>query len=185
MGKYLVVYNTLGFPSVDKFLSFLKEARDMGTDFFELGVPPRFAKYDGPVIRRSYDYVKSSGVDIWEVLKATRKSIDAPLAVLTYLDDHIKNLRAFIENLHMLDIDYVLFPDLLIDYFERYRDIIKEIENCGLKATLFVSPSMPDKLIAEVSPLSQPFLYYGLRPATGIPIPIDPVVLVKRVRKLV
>ncbi|MEM1541170.1 MAG: tryptophan synthase subunit alpha [Ignisphaera sp.] len=184
MGKYLVVYNTLGFPSIDKFLLFLKEARNRGVDFFEIGIPPKFAKYDGPVIRRSYSRIKCSIVDIWEVLKTVRKNTDIPLIVLTYLDDHVENLGMFIENLHALEIDYVLFPDLLIDYVDRYQDIVKEVEDHGLKVTLFVSPSMPDKLVAEVSLLTHPFLYYGLRPATGIPIPIDPIALVKRVRRL-
>ncbi|MEM1526212.1 MAG: tryptophan synthase subunit alpha [Ignisphaera sp.] len=185
MGKYLVVYNTLGFPSIGRFLLFLKEARNRGVNFFEIGIPPRFAKYDGPVIRRSYSRVKSFGIDVWEVLKTVRKNIDLPLIVLTYLDDHIENLGMFVENLHKLEIDYVLFPDLLIDYVDRYQDIVKEVKDRGLKATLFVSPSMPDKLVAEVSLLTYPFLYYGLRPATGIPIPIDPVTLVKRARRLV
>ncbi|MEM1735821.1 MAG: tryptophan synthase subunit alpha [Ignisphaera sp.] len=185
MGKYLVVYNTLGFPSIDRFLLFLKEARNRGVDFFEIGIPPRFAKYDGPVIRRSYSHVKSFGIDVWEVLKTVRKNIDLPLIVLTYLDDYIENLGMFVENLHTIEIDYVLFPDLLIDYVDRYQDIVKEVKDRGLKVTLFVSPSMPDKLVAEVSLLTHPFLYYGLRPATGIPIPIDPVALVKRARRLV
>ncbi|MEM4502298.1 MAG: tryptophan synthase subunit alpha [Ignisphaera sp.] len=185
MGKYLVVYNTLGFPSIDRFLLFLKEARNRGVDFFEIGIPPRFAKYDGPVIRRSYSHVKSFGIDVWEVLKTVRKNIDLPLIVLTYLDDYIENLGMFVENLHTIEIDYVLFPDLLIDYVDRYQDIVEEVKDRGLNVTLFVSPSMPDKLVAEVSLLTHPFLYYGLRPATGIPIPIDPVALVKRARRLV
>ncbi|MEM4942892.1 MAG: tryptophan synthase subunit alpha, partial [Ignisphaera sp.] len=147
--------------------------------------PPRFAKYDGPVIRRSYSHVKSFGIDVWEVLKTVRKNIDLPLIVLTYLDDYIENLGMFVENLHTIEIDYVLFPDLLIDYVDRYQDIVKEVKDRGLNVTLFVSPSMPDKLVAEVSLLTHPFLYYGLRPATGIPIPIDPVALVKRARRLV
>lgn len=185
MKKYLVIYNTLAFPTVEKFTTFITIASNIGVDFFEIGIPPKFAKYDGPAIRRSYQHVKKLGVDVLKILKIIRKNVDVPLIVLTYLDDYLNNLGYLIDELHSIEINYVLFPDMLIDYVDRFREIIEEIEKHGLKIVLFVSPSMPDKLVAEVSSISKPFLYYGLRPTTGVPIPVDPVALIKRIRKIV
>ncbi len=185
MEKLLVVYITLGYPSIEKFTQFISQVGDCGASYIEVGIPPSFAKYDGPAIRRSYEYVKSLGINAENVLKIVAKNSSAPVIALTYLDDYVNNLDEFAEKMLSTGIEYVLLPDLLIDYVDMYRDIVNTLHKYGIKTTMFVSSSTPDKLIAEASKHSKPFLYFGLRPATGIPLPVDPVILVTRARKLV
>lgn len=185
MRKLLVIYNTIGFPSVDKFRVFVREACTRGVDFFEIGLPPRIAKYDGPAIRRSYAHIRNTGIDVWKVLEETRLDSSVPVIALAYLEEWIERLDYFLEKLSRSGIEYALFPDLLIDYVDLFEDVVEKVEDYGLESVLFVSPSMPDSLIARVSRMSKPFIYYGIRPATGIPLPVEPSVLIKRVRPLI
>lgn len=185
--RYLVAYMTLGFPNEGMFSKFLELVNDSGVNFIEIGIPPKFAKYDGPIIRKSYEHVKKMlGNDNYlPLIKRTREILSIPIIALTYMDDHINNLRQFMENIYSLGIDSLLLPDLLIDYIDIYEEVIEMAKSVGLGLTLFSSPSMPDKLIERASIYSRFFLYYGIRPSTGIPIPIDPDKLVKRVRTVI
>jgi len=181
--RLLVAYLTLGYPTPKIFLELLKQFEDTGVDIVELGIPPRFAKYDGPLVRRSYQHVKSLGVDYWELLREARKIIRIPIVVLTYLEEFEKSFTELVNKLRNIGVDSLLMPDLLIDYVDSYEKYLDMARIVGV--TLFTSPTMPDKLIKKIAPLSKLFLYYGIRPATGIPIPIDPIVLIKRARTLV
>jgi tryptophan synthase alpha chain len=181
--KLLVAYLTVGYPTPKAFLELVKQIESIGVDIVELGIPPRFAKYDGPLVRKSYEHVKSLGIDYWTLLREARRAVEIPVVVLTYLEEFENTFANFIDKLKSIGVDSLLLPDLLIDYVSSYENYLEMARDVGI--TLFTSPSMPNKLIERVSPRSKLFLYYGIRPATGIPIPVDPVVLVKRVRALV
>jgi tryptophan synthase alpha chain len=181
--KLLVAYLTVGYPTPKAFLELVKQIESIGVDIVELGIPPRFAKYDGPLVRKSYEHVKSLGIDYWTLLREARRAVEIPVVVLTYLEEFENTFANLIDKLKSIGVDSLLLPDLLIDYVSSYENYLEMARDVGI--TLFTSPSMPNKLIERVSPRSKLFLYYGIRPATGIPIPVDPVVLVKRVRALV
>ncbi len=176
---------TLGYPDEENFIKFIKGAEMLGSDIMEIGIPPKYAKYDGPVIRKSYSIVSKRVKDYLALLKLARKELTIPIVILTYLEEFEKNLDDFLEELKSMEIDGVLFPDLLIDYIDNYEDYYKRIKSHGLKAVLFVTPTVPDSIISKVSHLSDIFLYYGVRPTTGVPIPIVPSALVRRVRDIV
>lgn len=183
--KLLVSYMTLGYPNETDYLTFIKGADELGTDIFEVGYPPSFAKYDGPAIRRSYDHVTKLYKDFMDLVRKTREATEKKIIVLTYLEDFVDTLGEFLAELKEAGVDGVLFPDLLIDYAKDYKKFVEAIEEKGLEPTIFTSPSVPDKLIAEVAPLSRPFLYYGVRPTTGVILPISVDSLVRRVRSFV
>lgn len=183
--KSLVVYITAGFPNSEVFEKFISLIENAGANFIEIGIPPRYAKYDGPAIRRSYDYVKNLGVDVWSSLRTARRLTSIPIIALTYLEDYVDRFEYLVERLQDVEVDSVLFPDLLIDYVDSYEEVLDAVKSMGMEITLFVTPTVPDRFIERVSPLSKYFLYYGIRPTTGIQIPIKPLVLVKRVRNLV
>lgn len=183
--KLLVIYMTLGYPDINTFIEFIKGAVNYGADVLEIGIPPKYAKYDGPVIRKSYDVVRSKIKDIWNVLNEVRKNVNIPIVALTYLEDWISELDLFLSKLESIGVDGVLFPDLLIDYIDNFDKYVKVVKNRGLKNVVFTSPSVPDSLIQKVSKISDIFLYYGVRPTTGIPIPVSVKQLITRVRNLV
>jgi len=187
VAKLLVVYITLGFPSIERFKEFVAKAANIGVDYFEFGILPKYAKYDGPAIRRSYDYVRKLGIDTKEVLRSLKSILKdtGNVIALTYLEDYENNFEHLLKELVNAEISKLLLPDLLIDYVDLYKSYIEFAKKMGIDLTLFVSPSMPDKLIEEVSKESKPFLYYGIRPTTGVQIPVSPSILVKRIRSKV
>jgi tryptophan synthase alpha chain len=181
--KLLVAYFTVGYPTESKFVELLREAESCGVDAVELGIPPKFAKYDGPLIRRSYERARKVSANCWGLLREARKILDIPMIVLAYLDDYSEAFDDFLNRLREVGADSLLLPDLLIDYVDSFEEYLEKARDVGL--TIFTNPSMPDKLIAKISPSSKLFLYYGLRPATGTSIPVDVVALVRRARQLV
>jgi len=185
MKRMLVTYMTLGYPNLETFYQFVEKSVELGTDILEIGLPPKYAKYDGPVIRKSYKAVTSWLKDYISPLKEVRKRVSVPIVILTYLEDYLPNLDSFLTTLHEIGIDGILFPDLLIDYIDDYETYVSRIKEKGVKAVLFTGPSLPDNLIVAVSKISDLFLYYGVRPTTGVPIPVSVDSLIVRVRNLV
>ncbi|MCI2414945.1 MAG: tryptophan synthase subunit alpha [Candidatus Aramenus sp.] len=185
MRKMLVSYMTLGYPNVEGYLEFIDGAISQGSDVLEVGIKPKFAKYDGPVIRKSYKAVNLSEGETWELLKETRKRSNVPAIVLTYLEDWLGKLDEFLSKLREVGVNGVLFPDLIIDFTDEYEKYVKAIRDHGLKAVIFTSPSVPDTMIHDLSKNSDLFLYYGVRPTTGVPIPVSVDSLITRVRTLV
>ncbi|BDC19875.1 tryptophan synthase subunit alpha [Acidianus sp. HS-5] len=185
MSRILVSYATLGYPKEREYLEFIDGCIREGSDILEIGVPPKYAKYDGPVIRRSYKQVSTWLKDIWPLLKETRNRVKIPIIILTYLEDWLPILDDFLSNLSKIGIDGILFPDLLIDYVDEYEKYVKIIRDHGLKAVIFTAPSVPDPMIQKVSKISDIFLYYGVRPTTGVPIPVSVDSLITRIRILV
>jgi tryptophan synthase alpha chain len=172
----LIVYLTAGHPNKEEFLKFADEIS--GTvDAIEIGIKPRIAKYDGPVIRRSY----------LAATRCTRKDLIAMvsglssyLVALTYLDDLIDDELRLMKS---SGYSAVLIPDLIIDYPERLADTAQLVNRNGLKNALFVTPFTPDSYIDAASRLADAFLYLGIRPSTGVPTPVDVGKIVKRIRE--
>jgi tryptophan synthase alpha chain len=182
--RKLVVYNTLGFPNPSDFTAFIDGVRKAGADVLEVGLPPRYAKYDGPVIRRSHEIVAKFG-DLSGNLGEVARRAEIPVVILTYLEDHIDHLDQFLDSLKKLNVEGVLFPDLLIDFTQQIDLVVSKVRAHGLKNVLFTSPSVPDSFIKRTGEITDMFLYYGVRPTTGVPIPVDVGALIRRVRNMV
>ncbi|MGC8661295.1 MAG: tryptophan synthase subunit alpha [Nitrososphaeria archaeon] len=170
----LVIYNTVGFPDPERFIRFTQGVCNYA-DVLELGIPPKFAKYDGPTIRRSYaiagkaDYMNLIG------------RVGCRAVALTYLDG--LDLEKFLDDIG--GVEAVLFPDLLIDYTDKIEEVIKVVRDKSLKSVIFISPSVPDAIIKSASQFADEFVYLGIRPATGVSTPVNVTNLVKRVRGMV
>ncbi len=170
----LVVYNTVGFPDPKTFAKFTDEACSSADDL-ELGIPPKFAKYDGPLIRRSYAAARNT--DYMGLIKRVRCK---PIA-LTYMDG--LDVEKFLNGIS--GAKAVLFPDLLIDFTERVQEIARKVNERSLKNVIFVSPSMPDAIIKSAVRFADEFVYLGIRPVTGVQTPVNVKGIVKRIREMV
>ncbi len=184
MKKLLVSYITLGYPNKSEYLKFIKESDALGTDIFELGYPPAFAKYDGPLIRKSYLKVKSAYNNFEKLISDSRSITNKKIILLTYLESIQNNFDEFLDMIKAVGADGVMFPDLLIDFSEEYYKYLNKTLEKGLKPVIFVSPFIPDKMISHVSKFSVPFLYYGIRPTTGIATPVNVSALLKRLKNI-
>ena len=181
---WLVAYLTLGFPDKDTFLRALNFLKDKA-ELVEVGIPPSFAKYDGPIIRTSYDEVMERGISIDnfdELLKEACEVIpQEKLIAMTYFEDVRDRYEEF---LNRSCAGGLLFADAVIDYVNELDKITKKAKDHSKDTVYFVSPTVPDHIIKQVSELSDPVLYLGVRPATGIPLPVGIPNLLRRVLSL-
>ncbi|MEM0373469.1 MAG: tryptophan synthase subunit alpha [Sulfolobales archaeon] len=178
------MYNTVGFPDIENYNKAMKIVQEEGADIVELGIPPLYAKYDGPIIRASYQVVRSKykSEELWKIIYNTRKDLGIPVVLLTYLEEWIYKINELLDNLHKYEIDAILLPDLLIDFIDEYEKYINLLKDNKIKTVLFVTPTIPDHIISKVQGLSDLFLYYGIRPTTGVEIPIDIFTLLRRIK---
>jgi tryptophan synthase alpha chain len=145
-------------------------------DYIEIGIPSSFAKYDGPIIRRSYEIALKNAV-VEQIIREIKTLNQANKIVLTYLNEWISK----IDNENPLSsFNFILFPDLIIDYYDQFDELRNK-----MNLTLFVSPSVPDYIIKKVSQYSRPFLYLGIRPTTGVVLPVNIETLISRVKRLI
>ncbi|MGB9733899.1 MAG: tryptophan synthase subunit alpha [Conexivisphaera sp.] len=175
----VVAYLTIGYPTPELFLRAASELR-AHCDLLELGIPPRFAKYDGPVIRRSYESASTLG---HEELMELASMIDAEKYALTYLDG-LGGLDEYLDSARRAGFRGVLFPDLVVDFRREISRVASAVRSRGMSNAIFVSPSTPDSVAREASREADGFLYLGVRPSTGVPVPVSVPALVRRFRAL-
>ncbi len=182
---WLVAYLTLGHPDPETFFKALKYLEDKA-ELVEIGIPPSFAKYDGPTIRRSYEKVKKMGItlDNFQELMNEACKLFPPerLIAMTYYEDVKERFEKFIGK---VCAGGLLFADAVIDYVDEIEEITKKSRERGKDVVYFVSPTTPDHIIRKVGELSNPIVYLGVRPATGIPLPVGISNLLNRVKALV
>jgi len=176
----LVIYNTVGFPDPDTFTEFIRGAGRYA-DVIELGIPPKFAKYDGPTIRKSYAVVSGNGSDYFELIRNV--SSCCKTVALSYLDD--LDLEPFLNKIRDTGVKAVLFPDLLIDHMHELDYVTTSVRGKSLGNVIFVSPSVPDSIMRSASIVADEFVYLGVRPTTGVQTPINVTSVVKRARDIV
>ncbi|MGC8557550.1 MAG: tryptophan synthase subunit alpha [Nitrososphaeria archaeon] len=176
----LVIYNTVGFPDPDSFTEFIRGAARYA-DVIELGIPPKFAKYDGPTIRKSYSVASRNGSDYFEMIRNV--SSYCRIVALSYLDD--LDLEPFLNKIRSTGAKAVLFPDLLIDHMNELDHVTAAVKEKSLNNVIFVSPSVPDSIMRSASLAADEFVYLGVRPTTGVPTPININNVVKRTRRII
>ena len=184
--KALVVFLTVGDPLTwnGKVMEVLASS---GVDAFELGIPTRLAKYDGPTIRASYKRALRSGVDercavsLIKEVKGLKNTI-----LFTYYEVALAyGLEDLLSNVAEAGIECVLFPDLLIDYPESLEDYIKVCKKYNLEYAFFITSCFPHHLMVKLAKLDPSFIYLGLMASTGILLPIAISRNIKIIRNLV
>ncbi len=176
---WLVAYTTLGYPNEEEFYKVV-ELIDKFADVIEIGYPPSFAKYDGPIIRRSYKKVKGVKLDLLESVNVEKEKI----VILTYYEDLRDKIDEFLRKASEV-AGGLLLPDLIIDFYDEVEGVVNKIKEWGLSPILFVSPTVPDAVIKRAGELTEGFLYLGVRPTTGVPLPVGVGELLDRVKALV
>jgi len=84
----LIVYFTLGYPTLERSLELVMAAVDSGADLVELGVPFSDPLADGPVIQRAAHVARQQGVTLAHCLEAAatlrRRGVEVPLLFMGY-----------------------------------------------------------------------------------------------------
>lgn len=173
----LVTYFTIGDPAPRISVSVAKALVKAGADILEIGIPPPEAKYDGPIIKTSYRRAKTLCTDVKSSLNwikaVNHETPDASKIILAYYEVvRSLGLQEFLKLSKKAGADGILCPDLTIDFLEEMNEFGEACVQNDLSPIYFVTSSTPDHLTAKAVELGRGFLYFGLRFATGIPLPI-------------
>jgi tryptophan synthase alpha chain len=186
----LVVYVTVGDPSLETSEKIVLAAIDSGADVIELGVPFSDPVADGPVIQRASERALKSNTSLQDVLalaaRVRKQRPSAGLIIFSYLNPLMRfGLQRFADEASCAGIDGVLATDLTVEESDEYR----KITHARRLATIFLAaPTSPDARLKRVAQSSTGFVYAVSR--TGVTgadrqadIRGEVQTLVKRIRK--
>jgi len=165
----LVIYLTVGYPSVDATLACARAAVEAGADVLELGVPFSDPTADGPVIARaSHDAIRAGGSlrVALDVARRLSSETDARLVLFSYLNPIVaygeeQLPRAAAE----AGIDALLVVDLPADEGRALRARARE---AGLGVVPLVAPTTGPERERDVVADARGFIYYvSLTGVTG------------------
>ncbi len=184
----LVVYLTVGDPSLEATRAIALEAIDAGADVIELGVPFSDPLGDGPVIQRASERAVARGTrlsDVLEVVAAIRTVRPAAgLIIFSYYNPILRyGLRKFAADAARAGADGVLVIDMIVEEAGEY---LKEMEAAGLAPVFLAAPTSPDERLEAIATHSKGFVYAISR--TGITgkqqnMTADAAALVARIRR--
>lgn len=185
MRKKLAVYFTFPFPDYDTIKPFLDSMNSEFVDYVELGIPVSNPYYDGPKIRTTHgSSIKHFKIEEMhkEIRELKNKGIK-PYA-LTYLNSMEKDPESGIKNLKDSGFEGVIFPDLLIDYYDTKEDTIRTLNQENLSLIPFFTSSTPDSVVEAMLEKTKSWVYHGLQPSTGVNVPVDTMKTGERIRKI-
>jgi tryptophan synthase alpha chain len=182
--RVLMIYLTIGDPLLfDR--NVIEALTSQGIEVFELGVPTDKPKYDGPTIRASHRRALSNGITMDTVFKLIREFPERKI-LFSYFDLALNlNPEKLMQLAVESKVESILFPDLLIDYFEKLNSYVKLCEKYDLEPSFFITSSFPHKLVSKLAELNPAFIYLGLMASTGILLPITVTKTIKIMRMLV
>jgi tryptophan synthase alpha chain len=184
----LVVYLTVGDPSLDATRAIALAAIDAGADVIELGVPFSDPLADGPVIQRASERAVARGVNLSNVLQLAREiRAERPatgLVIFSYLNPILRyGLTRFADDAAAAGVDGVLATDMIV---EEAREYLAELARVDLAPVFLAAPTSPDERLEAIATHSKGFVYAISR--TGITgkqqtMTADGAALVARIRR--
>jgi len=157
----LVIYLTVGDPSLEATRAIAIAAIDAGADVIELGVPFSDPLADGPIIQRAMERAVALGVSLKDVIalaadiRAARPA--AGLIVFSYFNPILRyGLSRFVEDASAAGVDGVLVTDLIVEEAGEY---LAEMNRVGLAPVFLAAPTSPDQRLEAIATHSRGFVY--------------------------
>jgi len=157
----LVIYLTVGDPSLEATRAIAIAAIDAGADVIELGVPFSDPLADGPIIQRAMERAVARGVSLKDVIalaadiRAARPA--AGLIVFSYFNPILRyGLSRFVEDASAAGVDGVLVTDLIVEEAGEY---LAEMNRVGLAPVFLAAPTSPDQRLEAIATHSRGFVY--------------------------
>ena len=184
----LVVYLTVGDPTLEASRAIAIAAIDAGADVIELGVPFSDPLGDGPVIQRAMERAVARRTSLADVLAVARdlrtERLDAGLIIFSYLNPILRyGLSRFADDAAAAGADGVLVIDMIVEEAAEY---LAQMERAGLAPVFLAAPTSPDERLEAIATHSGGFVYAISR--VGITgkqqsIASDAAALVARIRR--
>jgi tryptophan synthase alpha chain len=157
----LVIYLTVGDPSLEATREIALAAIDAGADALELGVPFSDPVADGPVIQRASEHALEHGTSLKDViglareLRAARPQVG--LVIFSYLNPILRyGLSKFADDAAAAGADGVLVTDLIVEEAGEY---LAEMNRVGLSPIFLAAPTSPDERLQAIAEHSKGFIY--------------------------
>jgi tryptophan synthase alpha chain len=186
--KALLLYITVGYPSIEATLKVAPLLAGTGCDLIELGIPFSDPLADGTTIQRVSFRALQNGVTPGLCLKVAgelRKQVDIPLVFMTYFNPVLSyGLTEFCDACATAGIDGLIVPDLLP---EEGSKLGTTAARHGIDLIYLLAPTSTDKRIRLVAEQSQGFIYLvSVAGVTGAreQLPADLKAFAARVRKV-
>lgn len=182
----LVVFITVGDPSLEATAELAPAIATAGADLIELGIPFSDPLADGPIIQAASQRSLSAGCSVSGVLECARKiraQCDVPLVFMTSYNPVLQfGLKHFAAASAEAGVDGVLVSDLPPHESDTWISAARER---ALDTVFLVAPTSPPQRIKAACRLSTGFVYCVSRTGvTGVRehLPPDLVSLVERTR---
>lgn len=185
----LIIYLTVGDPSLAATEKIALAAIDAGADVLELGVPFSDPLADGPVIQRASERALRNGVTLEDVLRLAanlrRERPAVGLVIFSYFNPILQmGLERFAAEAAASGVDGVLVTDLIVEEAAEYRRVLARH---GLQPIFLAAPTSPESRLREIAEASQGFIYAIAR--TGVTgaqkdLAADARAVVERIRPL-
>jgi tryptophan synthase alpha chain len=157
----LVIYLTVGDPSLEVTRAIALEAIDAGADVLELGVPFSDPLADGPVIQRAMERALEQKVSLHDVIELARQlraaRPQAGLVIFSYLNPIIRyGLKKFADDAAAAGVDGVLATDMIVEEAGEY---LAELDRVGLAPVFLAAPTSPDQRLEAIATHTKGFIY--------------------------
>ena len=184
--KALIGYITAGYPDIAATPRIAAVLAENGCDIIELGIPFSDPLADGATIQKSSHQALLKGTTpktCLEIAAAIRKSIDIPLAFMTYYNPVLNyGLEAFCRDCIRAGITALIVPDLPPEEGSELGEITAKN---GIDLIYLLAPNSTPERIKAVAEKSRGFIYLvSLTGVTGARDSLPPELedFVKRVR---
>ncbi len=159
-GLALIVYLTVGYPTLAGTPELVQAVADAGADMVELGIPFSDPLADGPTIQASSQAALRQGTTVARALEAggqARRRTAIPLLFMTYLNPVLAyGLERFCQEAVQAGIDGLIVPDLPPQEAGELRTCAAR---AGLDLVFFVAPTSTPERIAAACAAATGFVY--------------------------
>lgn len=165
----LIVYATVGYPSLAESETIIGNLIDSGADMIELGVPFSDPMADGPVIQEAGQKALANGATLKGVLDVAARIRanypQTPLVLFSYYNVLLNyGLKALGEKLETAGVDAVLVVDLPLEERQELAPLLEHVTLIPL-----LSPATSPERARQIVNGAGGFAYYiTVRGVTGV-----------------
>lgn len=166
----VIVYTTVGFPTMQESEVLIDGLIKKGADIIELGVPFSDPMADGVVIQKTSQIALENGATLKKVLTLAKnirsKHPHTPLILFSYYNVLFNyGIEQLANDLSLIDIDGVLCVDLP---FEERDELLPVLEQYGIDFIPLLSPATSLDRAKKIMAPCKGFAYYiTVRGVTG------------------
>ena len=158
--KALIVYLTVGDPSLEKTEEIILGLGEAGVDLLELGVPFSDPTADGPIIQAACRRALRNGVTLPRILRmvaSIRRASEIPMVLFSYYNPLFSfGCERFAAKAKEAGVDGVLVVDLPL---EESPELRRYTDPLGIDFISLIAPATPEERIRRISRRGSGFLY--------------------------